>query len=85
MNWNTLTKKQTIEYINNILDTIKMIENIIELTKKNETKYSGCISDVISQIDLRGEFVIIFKNENENNNDINSLIFEIDKLVKKRN
>ena len=34
-----------------------------ELTKKNETKYSGCISDIISQIDLRGEFVIIFKTK----------------------
>lgn len=80
------------ESVHNLLETLEDIKHVFgdikinvckELTKKNETKYSGCISDIISQIDLRGEFVIIFKNENENNNDINSLIFEIDKLVKK--
>ena len=80
------------ESVHNLFETLEDIKHVFgdikinvckELTKKNETKYSGCISDVISQIDLRGEFVIIFKNENENNNDINSLIFEIDKLVKK--
>lgn len=80
------------ESVHNLLETLEDIKYVFgdiqinvckELTKKNEKKYSGKISEVISQIDLRGEFVIVLQNELEENNEINSLLFEIDKLEKK--
>ncbi|MGL5246016.1 MAG: 16S rRNA (cytidine(1402)-2'-O)-methyltransferase [Mycoplasmoidaceae bacterium] len=80
------------ESVHNLLETLDDIKHVFgdiqinvckELTKKNETKYSGKISEIISQIDLRGEFVIVFQNELEINEDINSLLFEIIKLEKK--
>ncbi|MGL5591629.1 MAG: 16S rRNA (cytidine(1402)-2'-O)-methyltransferase [Mycoplasmoidaceae bacterium] len=80
------------ESVHNLLETLDDIKHVFgdiqinvckELTKKNETKYSGKISEIISQIDLRGEFVIVFQNLCEDNEDMNSLLFEIDKLEKK--
>ncbi|MGL5640158.1 MAG: 16S rRNA (cytidine(1402)-2'-O)-methyltransferase [Mycoplasmoidaceae bacterium] len=80
------------ESVHNLLETLNDIKHVFgdiqinvckELTKKNETKYSGKISEIIPQIDLRGEFVIIFQNELKIDEDMNSLLFEIDKLEKK--
>ncbi|MGL4617157.1 MAG: 16S rRNA (cytidine(1402)-2'-O)-methyltransferase [Mycoplasmoidaceae bacterium] len=77
------------ESVHNLLETLGDIKEVFgdikinickELTKKNETKYSGKISEIISKIDLRGEFVIIFQNQSRINQDNNSLLFELEKL-----
>ncbi|MGL4647133.1 MAG: 16S rRNA (cytidine(1402)-2'-O)-methyltransferase [Mycoplasmoidaceae bacterium] len=56
-----------------------------ELTKQNEIIYYDKISKLINKINTKGEFVIIFEN-NENANHISdeNIISEIDKLMKKK-
>lgn len=53
-----------------------------ELTKLNETKYLGSISQVRDKIDLRGEFVILFENNPQKNTDDRLLLQEVERLVK---
>ena len=53
-----------------------------ELTKINETKYQGKISKIINEIDLRGEFVILFENNPQKALNDNLILQEIDRLVK---
>lgn len=58
---------------NKILSTLDDIEQVLndpeisvckELTKINEKIYSGRVSEIKSQIDTRGEFVIVINNNN---------------------
>lgn len=72
---------KTLEHLKTFFGDIEVCV-VKELTKMNETKYKGIISSVIPQIDLRGEFVILFENKISNKMTDTQLIEEINKLVK---
>lgn len=88
------------ESVHRIIDTLKNIKNVFssqvkivvakELTKMNETIYRGSINEIINTINLHGEFVIVIDNnvellDNSNENDLNSYLVEVKKLISKNN
>ena len=56
-----------------------------ELTKLHETFHRGNLSDLCNLKDLKGEMVLIIEGKKQNNEDIDieELIKEVDKLIKK--
>ncbi|MGL4768920.1 MAG: 16S rRNA (cytidine(1402)-2'-O)-methyltransferase [Mycoplasmoidaceae bacterium] len=82
------------EGANKLLDSLKFIQKVFgdinicvlkELTKLNEKRYFGKISNLLNQIDLRGEFVIVMENIFNQQIDNNIIWYEINKLVKSGN
>ncbi|MGL5630707.1 MAG: 16S rRNA (cytidine(1402)-2'-O)-methyltransferase [Mycoplasmoidaceae bacterium] len=82
------------EGANKLLDSLKFIQKIFgdinicvlkELTKLNEKRYFGKISDLLNLIDLRGEFVIVMENISNQEIEKEIVMYEISKLVKSGN
>ncbi len=86
----TIVLYESVHKLINTLDCIKEVFGDIiisvckELTKLNEKVYHGMISEIKDQIELKGEFVIVFENKKINKTDIeeSNIKFELSKLIK---
>ncbi len=81
------------ESVHNIINTLNNIKEVMgdifinvckELTKINEKIYFDRISVLIKTINVKGEFIIVFENEDTKELDQNKLILEITNLVNKK-